>query len=116
MALAAARTSQVLTETPRRAAASSTRALSCSGRRSVMRRVPPSSRSTAGPAVSGPGVSAAGAVGGWVGDGEAEVAAAEPDVDGTGGELAGDLLRRLGQGTEQRQADGGLERGGEPLR
>ena len=49
-------------------------------------------------------------------DGEAEVAAAEPHVDGAGGELAGDLLGRLGQRAQQRQADGGLQRGGEPLR
>lgn len=38
-----ARTSQALTETPCRAAASSTRTLRCSGRRRVTRAVPPSS-------------------------------------------------------------------------
>ena len=114
-ALATARTSQVLTEKPRRAAASSTRALSCSGRRSVMRRVSPSSTSGA--------VSAAGGGGrlrrlgrGGRSDDEADVPAAEPHVDGAGRDLAGQLLGRMRQRAEQHQADRGLQRGGEPLR
>ena len=46
---------------------------------------------------------------------ESDVTAAQPHVDGAGGEFPGDLLGGGGQGAEQRQSDGGLERHGEPV-
>jgi hypothetical protein len=48
-------------------------------------------------------------------DHEADVAAPEPDVHGTGSQLAGDLLGRRREGAEQGEAQRRLQRGREPL-
>ena len=89
-----ARTSQALTEMPSRAAASSTRALRWSGRRSVVREV----AALVGvgdrrPAGGSEGVAATAATsskvgGGGLGDDELGVAAAQPHLDGARCELA----------------------------
>ena len=84
----------------------------------MIRAVPPSSVSEprAGDG-SGGGRRGAEVVRGRRGrDDEPEVAAAQPDVDGAGGQLAGDLLGGGGEGAEQRETQRGLQRGGEPLR
>ena len=109
-AAATARTSQPLTDSRSRPAASSTPALSCSGRRRLMRAIAPSSPS---------GGASGGGLGGLGGRSlrghELRLARAQAQVDRGGRELAGDLVRRRRQRLEQRQPDGGLQRGGEPF-
>ncbi len=104
-AAATARTSQVFSDEPERAAASSACDFSRSGRRRVMRAAAPSSSGSAG--------SAAG-----VGPGdvhELRLAGGQSELDGAVGHLRVELDGGLAEQVEQPRAQRALERGGDPL-
>ena len=128
-AAAAARTSQALSDSPSRRAASSTRALRASGMRRFNRDVPPSSSSAdaarAGwPAVEGmvPSVHGPGRGGSparrvrWRRDHEARVTPPQPELHRARRQLAGDLVSGGRQHLQEDEPGSRLERSGEPLR
>ena len=113
-AAAATRTSQALTDSRSRPAACSMPALSCSGRRRLMRAVAASSPSGgAGAALVGRGLDRLVARGRR--HDEVGLAGAQAQLDRAGRELARDLVRGGRQRIEQHQPDGRLERGAQAL-
>ena len=107
---ATARTSHAFTDSPSARAAASTGDRRLSGNRSVTRHVPPSS-SDSGTAATGFGHRPRRRA-----DGELRIAAAQSHVDRPGCQLAGDLLRRVGQRLEQREANRRIQRRGQSIR
>ena len=93
----------MLTETPSRAAAASSRALRLSGRRRVIRAVNASSAGSSGRRLL------------VADEDELRIAAGEPDLDPPFFELARELERRLAERLEEAPAEGGLERAREEL-
>ena len=100
----------MLTDSPSAAAASSTLTFRASGRRSVVREVLASSRSTAAAGRSSASESPVA-----VGDDELDLASAQPHVDRAGREITGDLAGGGREGVEQHEPGRGIQAGGEAL-
>ena len=111
-AAAAARTSHALTDSRSRPAACSMSALSCSGRRRLMRAVRAPRRLSGG---AGGAASAAAGSAGARGDDEVGLAAAQAQLDGARGQLARDVVGGGRQRIEQHQPDRRIQRSGQAL-